>query len=433
MAGRVRVFLVGQSVGIALLLAAATPGMGSPITGAVPMPKQWTQFRLNAARNPVIAAAGAPSWTLETHGPISASPSVVNGVLYLGNNRGNLYAIDVMSGRVRWTYHVTNPIMSDPLVYDGIVIVGEGNANSTTYVPRRKVQVGNGPNALIGLAAATGKPVWLVRLGGTAMPTPVIVGGLLLQHDGSGEITALDPRTGHVVYRRALKSVASMVGLLPIQGDLVVTAGLFPNHVFALHADNGSMAWEYRLSEGDSGVGDCPPVSDGSRVYGDYIAPPSAKQEAGVGVLGVERVYALNARSGHPLWNIGLESGIVPPQNEAAIPLVVGNRLYVGSAVAPYVHAIDTATGRVVWRVKVGGPVKGGIVAWNDRLYFGDLAGNLWALNAASGAVLGVLKTSTPFNVGSPIIVGDSLIIGSDRGSISAIPLDRIATSSRRF
>jgi eukaryotic-like serine/threonine-protein kinase len=390
------------------------------------MPAQWTKFRLNPQNNPVIELAGAPSWTVETHGAISASPSVVDGVLYLGNNAGSFYAIDVTSGRVRWTYHVTNPIMSDPLVYAGVVIVGEGNANSTTYVPRREVQVGNGPSALIGLDVTTGKPRWRVPMSGSAMPTPTIVNGVLVDHDGNGGLIALDPRTGRVAYRSVVKSIASMIGLLPIGGGLVVTAGIFPNRVFAFRASDGRIAWTYPLSSRDSGVGDCPPASDGTRVFGDYIAPPSANLEAGFGVPGVERVYALDAKSGGQRWNISLESGMVPPRNETAIPLVVGSRLYVGSAIAPYVHAIDTTTGHVVWRVKVSGAVPGGIVALNNRLYFGDLIGTLWAVDAGSGSIVGSLRTRTSYNVGSPIIVGGSLIIGSDTGSIMAIPLRRL-------
>jgi hypothetical protein len=35
----------------------------------------------------------------------------------------------------------------------------------------------------------------------------------------------------------------------------------------------------------------------------------------------------------------------------------------------------------------------------------------------------------TPFNVGSPIVVGTTLIIGSDTGSVIAIPLERIRKS----
>jgi outer membrane protein assembly factor BamB len=416
-------FLLAVSIGI------VPPADAIASTGTA-MPTQWTKFRLNPQNNPVIALKSAPDWTVETRGAISASPSVVDGVLYLGNNAGALYAIDVTSGHVRWTYHVTNPIMSDPLVYKGVVIIGEGNANSTTYVPRREVQVGNGPSALIGLDVTTGKPLWRVPTSGSAMPTPTIVDGILVHHNGNGGLIALDPRTGRVAYRRIVKSIASMVGLLPLGNGLVVTAGIFPNRVFAFRASDGHIVWSYPLSSRDSGVGDCPPASDGTRVFGNYIAPPSANLEAGAGVPGVERVYAIDAKTGKPHWNIVLETGMVPPRNETAIPLVVGNRLYVGSAIAPYVHAIDTATGHVVWRAKVSGAVPGGIVAANNHLYFGDLAGTLWVVEAGSGTVVGSLRTQTPYNVGSPIIVGSSLIIGSDAGSIRAIPL-RYITGAR--
>jgi outer membrane protein assembly factor BamB len=415
----------GFVAAIAVVAGATVPGTAAPQA----MPPQRTQIRLNPASNPVIAFAGAPQWTVQTKGPISASPAVVGGTLYLGNNRGELDAIDVATGRVRWTFHVRNPLMSNPLVYDGIVIVGEGNANSTTYVPRRKVEVGDGPNALLGINAASGTLAWRTPLNGTAMPTPVIENGLLVEDDGSGEITALTPSTGHIVYQHRMKSVASMVGLLPLPGGLAVTAGIFPNRVFAVDAANGKLAWQYPLSERDSGVGDCPPVSNGVDIFGDYVAPLAANGEAGVGVESQQRVYALDAHTGRPLWNVGLESGMVPPRNEVAIPLVVGNRLYLGSAIAPFVHAIDTATGRVLWTAKVGGPVKGGIVEHDGRLYFGDFAGNVWALDARTGAVVGMLKTSTPFNVDSPIVVGLSVIIGSKTGSITAIPIDRITAS----
>jgi outer membrane protein assembly factor BamB len=405
------------------------PVVRIPPTVPAPMPRQWTQFRLNPQNNPVIAFNGAPSWSVETHGPFSSSPAVVDGTLYLGNNRGGVYAVDVKTGQVKWSAYFRNPIMSNPLVYDHLVIIGEGNANSTTYVPRRQVQVGNGPNALIALDEATGKIVWRVPLAGTGMPTPVIVDGLLLHHNGSGGIIAVDPKTGRVVYRKVVKSIASMVGLLPLRDGLVVSTGLFPNRIFAFRAATGRTVWTYNLPDNDSGVGDCPPVTDGKRVFGDYIAPPQRNMEAGVGVPGVERVYALDAKTGALLWDVGLETAVVPPRNESAIPLVARGRLFLGSAIAPYVHAIDPATGKVLWTVKVGGPVLGGIVEKDGRIFFGDLAGNLWAVNATTGDVVGKLKTQTPFNVGSPVIVGDSLIIGSQTGSISAIPLDQIVGS----
>lgn len=416
---------------LAGLIAAVTvfPRVAESERAPVPMPREWTQFRLNGFNDPVIAFNGTPHWAVETHGAFSSSPAIVDNTVYIGNNKGGLYALDLSTGDVRWVYHVQNPIMSNPLVYNGIVIIGEGNANSTTYVPRHKVQVGDGPNALIGIDAKTGKQVWKVDLSGTGMPTPAIVDGILVHHNGSGGLMGVDPRTGNVLYRKYVKSVASMVGVLPIPNDLVVTTGIFPNRVFAFHPQTGEIAWQYQLSDNDSGVGDCPPVSDGSHVFGDYLAPPDPKNQTGDGVPGVEHVYALDAKTGQLLWNVGLEQGMVGPRNESAIPLVVGHTLYLGSAIAPYMHAIDTDSGKVLWSTKVEGTVLGGVVEQDGRIFFGDNSGNLWALDAKNGNVDGKLTTPSGFNVGSPVIVGKSLIIGSKAGTIYAMPIDRILAS----
>jgi len=252
----------------------------------------------------------------------------------------------------------------------------------------------------------------------------------LIHHDGDGMIVALDPRTGRAIYRRNVRTVASMVGAIPVAGGLVVTTGIFPNRVIAVRRGSGSIAWTWETSPVNSGLGDCPPASDGASIYCDYLGPVKSGPAVDPGVSAVEHVFALDSATGRPRWDLALESGTVPPRNEAAIPLLYQKRLYVGSAVAPYLHAIDTATGKLLWSRKVHGPVKGGIVAHNGIVYFGDLNGSLWALDANTGRTIGVRKTGTSFNVGSPIIVGRSLIIGSNTGRISAIPLNAIEWSA---
>ena len=104
-------------------------------------------------------------------------------------------------------------------------------------------------------------------------------------------------------------------------------------------------------------------------------------------------------------------------------------RLYLGSAIAPWMHALDAASGLIVWETPTHGVVKGGVVAVDDAVYFGDLGGYLWALDAKTGRVIGDKLMHTAFNVGSPIVVGRTLIIGSDSGSVIAIPLERIRSS----
>jgi outer membrane protein assembly factor BamB len=92
-------------------------------------------------------------------------------------------------------------------------------------------------------------------------------------------------------------------------------------------------------------------------------------------------------------------------------------------------HAIDAKTGAVKWRITTHGPVKGGIVDAGGTLYFGDLGGYLWAVNANTGTVVGVKNMHSSFNVGSPIVAGQTLIIGSKGGTLVALPLTTIRTA----
>lgn len=389
----------------------------------------WTQFRMGSENNAVIPGSLETAWRLETGAQISASPTIIDGILYLGNNAGSLYAIDVNSGQIVWKSHVKNPLMSAPLIYGDVVIVGEGDPTSRTSSPSEPVMVGQGPSAVIAFDRATGNVRWQIPLSGSAMPTPAIIDGIMVNHDGAGYITGIDPSSGTKRYSHWIGSMASMTAALPVgEGDFITT-GVGTNAVWRIHAVDGSIVWRSGFSKGASGIGDCPPVSDGTRVFCDYVSPVLPDNSTVIGNLTVERAYALRVSDGSPLWDVALDSGSLPERNEAAIPLLAQGLLYLGSAIAPSMHAIDLATGVLVWEMPTHGAVKGGVVDVDGIVYFGDLGGYLWAVDAKTGQVVGDKFMHTGFNVGSPIVYGKTLIIGSDSGTIIAVPLQSIRTS----
>jgi outer membrane protein assembly factor BamB len=377
--------------------------------------------------NAVLPGTLTASWHIATNGGFSSSPTLVDGTLYAGNNAGELFAIDPAAGKFKWTYKVSNPLMSAPIAYGALVIVGEGNENSPgNATPSQPIHVGDPPNALLALNRANGAAVWRITLPGTGMPTPAIVAGMLVHHNGFGSVIALDPRSGKKIYEHNLHSIASMSAALPVGAGAFVTSGVGTNAVWALRVKDGAVMWRALFSPVASGIGDCPAVADAARVYCDYAMPPTSAVPAQTERNSHFRAYALDVRTGKKLWDVRLEDGVLPKRNEAAIPLLAENLLFLGSSVAPTVHALDPASGQVKWRVNTHGPVKGGIVDVAGTLYFGDLGGYLWALNAANGQVLGVKKMRTPFNVGSPIVAGQTLIIGSRGGTLWAVPLATI-------
>jgi eukaryotic-like serine/threonine-protein kinase len=406
-----------------LSLGVAHPNVNSP--------SEWVQFRLNGFNNAVLSGDLETAWLVGTDGGFSSSPALVDGTLYIGNNAGSLYAINVATGKTLWRFFAKAPLMSNPLVTGDLVIVGEGNQNSHTSGDDGPAmeEVGTGENAIIAIGRRDGKERWRVTMDGSAMPTPAIVKGILVHHGGSGLLAGIDPAHGTVVYSRDLKSIASMSAALPIDGERFVSAGQTQNSVFAFNARDGSTAWSARLPLRASGVGDCPPAGDGTRVFCDYVMPPDGYNQTGVGQLATQHVYALSSSDGRMLWDVATESGTVPPWNEASIPLVDHAILFAGSSLAPWMHAFDTANGRMLWRTPVRGVVKGGVVAKDGVIYFGDLSGYIWALEEQTGRVVGSKRFNTSFNVGSPIIAGKTLIIGSNTGQIIATPLSAIRSA----
>lgn len=401
------------------------------MAAAPPPPSSWLQFRLNDANNAVLPGNLKASWRIDTGGPFSSSPTLVNGVLYIGNNRvSRLYAIDPATGKIDWQYQAKDYIMSAAIVDNGLVYIGEGNENSPpTSTPSNPGYVGNGTNALLALDQRTGALRWSIPLHGSGMPSPAVLGNILVHHDGAGHLIGVNAVSGKLLYDRNLNSFASMVAAMPFADGTFVTAGVNDNVVFRLRARDGSTVWQHPFDPTDSALGDCPPVSDGRLIYCDYVGVAPDHTHVDVGFLATERVYALDAASGKLVWDTALETGKVPPRNEAGIPVLADGTLFVGGALSPYMHAIDPTTGRVKWRLKLHGPVKGGICARDGVIYFGDFGGYLWAVDDADGTVIGDVNEHTTFNVGSPLIDGQTLIIGTRGGSLMAVPLATIAAS----
>lgn len=413
-----------------LATTACSSGSGVRPSG----PAAWPEFRLNAANNPTIPGNLRTAWRVDTHAGISSSPSIIGSTVYVGNNGGALYAIDLRTGRVRWTYRTAAPLMTNPLIWHGLVIAGEGNAMGHSGDAQHPTMVGDSANSLFAIDAKTGRLRWHIPLAGSGMPTPAILGGILVHHNGAGLLSGIDPSTGNVRYTMDIVTVASMSAIMPLGPRRFVTNGGalgFENVVTERNASDGSAVWSTTFPADHWGFGDCPVAGDATNILCNYVVPPPRSTEFRPGIIGTEHAYAVDGR-GKLRWDVALESGPMPARNLAAIPLALGHMLFFGSPVRPVFHALDTETGRVIWLARVRGIVRDGAVFKRGLLYFGDSSGYLWALDARTGAIIGVKKTRQRFSVGSPVIAGRTLVIGSNGGSVIAIPLDVVRSSHDR-
>lgn len=420
---------------VAAALVSAIALAGAVTRPPLKSPTEWTQFRLDDANNAAVLGDLKTSWSVPTDAGFSSSPTVANGRLFIGNNGGEMYAIDPASGHVLWTYRAHNPFMSNPLVYRGLVIVGQGNQHAYPD-PKRDPQkeperllVGTGESALLALDERTGAVRWRIATRGSAMPTGAIVGGRLVHHDGAGFLNVIDPHRGAVTARFNVRSVASMSALVPLANGDVLTTGAHPNAVLAVNPRTGRIAWRYVFAANTSGAGDCPPAADARYAFCNYLAPANGGQRTELEQPAVQHMYAVDTRTGRIAWDVATQSGPMPKYNEASIPLAKDGLVFSGNSCAPFMNAFDARTGKLAWRRPLLAVVKGGVSAKDGRIFFGDVDGRLWALNEQTGAVDGVRDIGAQFNVGSPLIAGNTIVIASNTGSIIAMPLSNIVGS----
>ena len=140
-------------------------------------------------------------------------------------------------------------------------------------------------------------------------------------------------------------------------------------------------------------------------------------------------MYALDEASGKLRWRFRTGSRVV------SSPAVAGGSVYFGSYDGSF-YAVDAATGKLKWKFKTGGehrfegthlhgsqPIPevmpdpfdvylSSPAVWNGAVYFGSGDGNVYALDARTGAKVWAYKTGDVVHA-SPAIDDGTLFIGS--------------------
>ena len=63
-------------------------------------------------------------WKFKTDGKIFSSPTVLDGVAYIGSEDHYLYAVDAVAGTLKWKFKTGGPVHASPAVYQTTVYVG---------------------------------------------------------------------------------------------------------------------------------------------------------------------------------------------------------------------------------------------------------------------------------------------------------------------
>jgi outer membrane protein assembly factor BamB len=341
----------------------------------------WTQFRSSAKHrganafenvlSPANVSGIDQDWAFTTGGTVASSPAVVNGVVYIGSDDTNLYALNASTGAQLWSFPTGGNVFS-PAVANGVVYaVGNGNVYA--------------------LNAATGAQQWTQTIGADSESPPTVANGTVYVGLGAG-VYAFNAATGAQDWTF---TTGEVVDGAPAVANGVVYVGSVDGNLYALNASTGAKLWSFSGSE----VETAPAVADGVV----YAAADNGN------------IYALNATTGSQLWSFSTGSSVF------SSPAVTNGVVYVGSNNGN-VYALDAASGTQLWSFATGSSVSSSPAVANGVVYVGSDDDNVYALNAATGARLWSFTTGGAVG-SSPTVVNGEVYVGSNDGNLYAFDL----------
>jgi outer membrane protein assembly factor BamB len=226
-------------------------------------------------------------------GPCESSPLVANGLVYIGDQDGYVYAFDARTGRPRWSFNTGAPIKASPTLAYG------------------RIYIGNYAGAFFALDARSGRLVWRQAGYGNFYSTASVSAGRVYVGSLDENVYALSARTGERLWTFGTRSY---VYASPAVWRGLVLVGSYDGGFYALRAEDGSLRWIYRTGASISGAASViggvvyfstlahktyALAAGGGRLLEQWPDGEYSPAVAGIGrlyLVGVGRIYALAPR-----------------------------------------------------------------------------------------------------------------------------------------
>lgn len=305
----------------------------------------WAQYgngldgTRQAGPSPITAATVGrlkELWRFTAGGPVTGTPAIVDGMVYIGSYDGSLYALDAETGSPLWSYET----------------------GARAFERDMKVPLG-----ISGSAAVTGD--------------------LVLVGDADAVLHAVDRRSGDLVWRTSVETAPNgSIWSSPVVWGNVVFVGVasvakeagFRGSVVALDRESGIVRWQtYMTPEGVDGAGvfAVPAIDTERRLV--YVATQNAYTGMPAPYGHVISMVALDADTGAVRWSFAAppNDGRTSPTEDVGISAspglvtvdIGGQRrdLVVEGQKSGALWALDRDTGAMVWRATVApaGPLGG--------------------------------------------------------------------------
>ncbi len=208
-------------------------------------------------------------WEYEDHGDIGAGISSDGQRLFMANTVGEVYALELHTGKPLWSFKTGGKVYSTPEVYKGIIVAGSSDHN------------------IYGIDAKTGQQRWKVETSKAVLGTAAIDNGQAYIGGSDGVFRCIRISDGKVLW--SFDEVKGYVSTKPTIADGKVIFGSWENGFYALDVKTGKKIWEWNSGATNRmfSAAACYPVVVNKRVF--IVAPDRF-------------MTALDLKTGTQLW-----------------------------------------------------------------------------------------------------------------------------------
>ncbi|MBX3022314.1 MAG: PQQ-binding-like beta-propeller repeat protein [Bdellovibrionales bacterium] len=279
------------------------------------------------------------------------APILTEKLIITGNSIDGVVAYDRANGNERWRLNIHGGCEGGAFIADDILYFGAGDGQLYAVYPD------------------SGRVLWTYPLKAEGLARPLVYGGVLYVLGGNNVAHALNAKSGKLLWlynRREAGNLSVRGGSMPaLYGDLVLI-GFSDGSLVGLNKSSGSLVWETNLNRNKRFRDvDASPVIDGDTAYvSSYDGS----------------LYAVNAADGKVVWNLD-DGGYDEVLRE-------GGTLYYSSS-SGKTMAVEKATGKVIWQKDNPLGIATSPTLFKGVLMVGEMDGALRFLDPRTGDFLG--------------------------------------------
>lgn len=188
------------------------------------------------------ATNGAELWRTETEAPMTGSPTIKDGRIFVSSNNNEVLAIDLETGELIWT---------DQAIAESARVLGSPSPAAVEEIVVAPYSSGE----VIAYLASNGRRLWSEALASVGQFTPIssindiggrpiLGGGLVFAATQSGVFAAIDGRTGNRVWQQPIGTTQAPA----LVGEYLFIMGV-DAELACIKAGTGQVVWVKELAK----------------------------------------------------------------------------------------------------------------------------------------------------------------------------------------